>query len=90
MADIIVKPERLATDKVVEIEETGEVSSLYSVAYRLKESDKAKKVLIVPTNYTKRAMKICKEIGAGITVRNLTGSFRESTTLKDNVNGNVR
>jgi len=77
MTGMIVKPENLTERKTIEIEDTGEVSALYSTAYRLKASEYPDKVLIVPTNYTKRAMKICKDIGVNVTVRNLTGSFRK-------------
>lgn len=77
-----VKPEKLTEDKTIEISESGDVSTLYSMAYLLKDSDKKEKVLFVPTCFTKRAKKILEEVGVDATVRNLSGTYRKQAYNK--------
>ena len=68
--------------KAIEIERSGTMPGLEKAAKRLKDSGKPQKVLQVPQKDMAKAAKAMRNIGAGGTVKNMSGTKRRSVPKK--------
>ena len=68
--------------KAIEIERSGAMAGLEKAAKRLKDSGKPQKVLQVPQKDMAKAAKAMRKIGAGGTVKNMSGTKRCSVPKK--------
>lgn len=65
-----------------EVERSGSDAALKRAAQRLKASRKKQKVLQVPQKDMPKAAKAMRDVGAGGSVKNMTGSKRQSVPKK--------
>jgi len=65
--------------KVIEIELTGSPQRLKYAIHKLKKSTKPQKILRVPQHDMDKAKDIAKELGAKLTITNLSKTKRKST-----------
>jgi hypothetical protein len=68
--------------KATEIERSGTMDGLVKAAQRLKSSRKPQKVLQVPQKDMSNAVQAMKRVGAGGSVKNMSGTKRRSVPKK--------
>ena len=68
--------------KATEIERSGTMDGLVKAAQRLKSSRKPQKVLQVPQKDMSKAVQAMKRVGAGGSVKNMSGTKRRSVPKK--------
>ena len=68
--------------KATEVERSGSNAGLEKAARRLKASRKRQKVLQVPQKDVPKAVQAMKKVGVGGTVKNMSGTKRQSVPKK--------